>query len=166
VLIDRIVANFRKLRRELYGAPPNQVPIDPAHRPSPLLSIKPISREEIEIEDIARAAHEARVRAHRDHVYQQTLNELRRKLAALPRETSAQVDPAERKTQTALAAARQAVVVPILESKHWTTNKWGTSVGVGKSCPYDYLSGKRKLTDENRKALTEVLELKPEDLPD
>jgi hypothetical protein len=81
------------------------------------------------------------------------------------RETSPQVVPAEQKTQMALAAARQAVVMPILESKHWTTNKWGTSAGVGRSCPYDYLYGKRKLTDENRKALAEALELKPEDLP-
>jgi hypothetical protein len=63
------------------------------------------------------------------------------------------------------ASRRQAVVNPILNSRGWTTNKWGTLAGVGKSCPYDYLSGKRKLTDPNRKALADVLELKPEDLP-
>jgi hypothetical protein len=63
------------------------------------------------------------------------------------------------------ASRRQGVVKPILDSRGWTTNKWGTLAGVGRSCPYDYLSGKRKLTDPNRKALADVLGLKPEDLP-
>jgi hypothetical protein len=64
-----------------------------------------------------------------------------------------------------LAAARKAVVMPILDSRGWTINKWGTLAGVGRSCPYDYLSGKRKLTDANRKALADELGLKREDLP-
>jgi len=60
---------------------------------------------------------------------------------------------------------RRAVVVPILESKQWTVNKWGTEAGVGKNCAYDYLAGKRNLTKANRLALAQVLGLSAEDLP-
>ena len=44
-------------------------------------------------------------------------------------------------------------------------NKWGTQAGVGKNCAYEYLAGRRNLTNANRLALAEVLGLKTEDLP-
>jgi hypothetical protein len=60
---------------------------------------------------------------------------------------------------------RRAVVDPILKAKRWTVNKWGTQAGVGKNCPYEYLSGRRNLSDANLLALAQVLGLKAEDLP-
>lgn len=60
---------------------------------------------------------------------------------------------------------RRAVVDPILDAKGWTVNKWGTEAGVGKNCPYDYLSGKRNLSKANRLAMAQALGLKAEDLP-
>jgi hypothetical protein len=66
----------------------------------------------------------------------------------------------------AFRAARQTVVMPILASKGWTRCKWATKAGVSKNSVYDYLDGERKLSVANRRALAEVLELKPDDLPD
>jgi hypothetical protein len=37
---------------------------------------------------------------------------------------------------------------------------------VGKNSVYEYLDGRRTLSDENRRAMAEVLELNPLDLPD
>jgi len=64
------------------------------------------------------------------------------------------------------AAARQAVVMPILASKRWKRGRWATEAGVGKNSVYEYLDGRRTLTDDNRKAMAEVLGLKPTDLPE
>jgi hypothetical protein len=64
------------------------------------------------------------------------------------------------------AAARQAVVTPILASKRWTRGKWVTKAAVGKNSVYEYLDGRRTLTDENRKAMAEALGLEPTDLPE
>jgi hypothetical protein len=60
---------------------------------------------------------------------------------------------------------RWAVVGPILEAKGWTINKWGTKAGVGRNCAYEYLDGRRNLSNANRMALAQVLGLKAEDLP-
>jgi hypothetical protein len=60
---------------------------------------------------------------------------------------------------------RRAVVDPILKAKEWTVNKWGTQAGVGKNCAYEYLTGRRNLSNANRLALAQVLGLKAEDLP-
>jgi hypothetical protein len=69
-------------------------------------------------------------------------------------------------SQTVRATARNAVVLPILESKRWTRGKWATRAGVSKNSVYQYLEGKRALTDANRKAMAEVLELKFQELPE
>ena len=65
----------------------------------------------------------------------------------------------------ALAEQRRRVVAPILKDKRWTTSRWATQAGVSKNSAYEYLAGKRQLREENRKALAEVLDLKPEALP-
>jgi len=67
--------------------------------------------------------------------------------------------------QATLAADRQAVVLPILRKKGWSRGRWATTAGVSKNSVYEYLEGKRNLSDGNRLAMAEVLELKPEDLP-
>ena len=69
-------------------------------------------------------------------------------------------------SQASLAAGRQAVVIPILNKRRWKRGKWATVAGVGKNSVYEYLDGKRKLTDENRRAMAEAIGLKPEELPD
>jgi hypothetical protein len=61
---------------------------------------------------------------------------------------------------------RSALVTPILASKKWTRGRWATRAGVGKNSVYEYLTGKRNLSFENRQALAQVLGLKPEQLPD
>ncbi len=66
----------------------------------------------------------------------------------------------------ALAAARMAVVMPMLKTKRWTRGKWATAAGVGKNCIYEYLDGKRNPSDENRRAMAEALDLTPEQLPE
>jgi hypothetical protein len=63
------------------------------------------------------------------------------------------------------SAKRREVLLPILASKRWTRGKWATKAGVGKNCVYDYLSGKRNPGVENRRAMADVLGLRPEDLP-
>ena len=63
------------------------------------------------------------------------------------------------------AAERSAVFGPILAAKRWTRGKWVTKAAVGKNSVYDYLKGVRNLTDENRKAMAEVLGLRPDQLP-
>jgi hypothetical protein len=69
------------------------------------------------------------------------------------------------RTQAELAANRQAVVMPILNQKGWSRGKWATQAGVGKNCVYDYLAGKRRLSDPNRSAMADELGLAPQDLP-
>jgi hypothetical protein len=76
------------------------------------------------------------------------------------------LDGVDDEPRIATAAARKAVVMPILASKKWAPNKWATQAGVGKNSVYEYLNGKRKLTTPNRRALAEELGLKPEGLPD
>jgi plasmid maintenance system antidote protein VapI len=56
--------------------------------------------------------------------------------------------------------------MPILDRKRWKRGRWATEAGVGKNCVYDYLAGKRNLTDDNRDAMAEALGLKPEELPE
>ncbi|MGD0775069.1 MAG: hypothetical protein ABSC05_19815 [Candidatus Solibacter sp.] len=70
------------------------------------------------------------------------------------------------RTESAVAAKRQSVVMPILTQKRWTRGKWVTESGVGKNCVYEYLDGKRNPGYENRKAMADALELKVEELPD
>jgi DNA-binding Xre family transcriptional regulator len=65
------------------------------------------------------------------------------------------------------AARRQAVVNPILHQKRWKRGRLATAAGVGKNSVYEYLDGTRaKITDENRNAIAQALDLKPKDLPD
>ena len=73
---------------------------------------------------------------------------------------------AEESSQGVRAAARKAVVMPILASKRWKRGKWATKAGVGKNSVYEYLEGRRTLSDENRKAMAEALGLEPTDLPE
>lgn len=61
---------------------------------------------------------------------------------------------------------RGAVVMPILRSKSWKRCRWAARAGVSKNSVYDYLSGKRNLSVENRQALAEELGLKPDELPE
>jgi hypothetical protein len=72
----------------------------------------------------------------------------------------------EENRKSELATARQAIVMPILQSKKMTRCNWATKAGVGKNSVYDYLAGKRRLSYANRRALAEVLDLQPEGLPD
>ncbi len=60
---------------------------------------------------------------------------------------------------------RRAVVLPILASKSWKRSRWATKAGVGKNSVYEYLSGKRNLSVENRRAMAEELGLNAEELP-
>lgn len=69
-------------------------------------------------------------------------------------------------SQSALAARRQGVVMPILIKKRWSRGKWATKAAVGKNCVYEYLNGMRNPGYENRKAMADALEMKTEDLPD
>jgi hypothetical protein len=64
------------------------------------------------------------------------------------------------------SARRCTVILPILKAKRWTRSRWATQAGVGKNCVYEYLSGKRNLSVENREAMAEVLGLRPEELSD
>jgi hypothetical protein len=66
----------------------------------------------------------------------------------------------------ALSEARRAAVMPILKARHWSRGKWATKAGVGKNCVYEYLDGKRSPSEENRRAMADALDLKPEDLPE
>jgi hypothetical protein len=63
------------------------------------------------------------------------------------------------------AQERQAVVMPILQLKKWTRNKWASKAGVSKNCVYEYLEGRRQLSEENRTALAEELGIAIERLP-
>ena len=63
------------------------------------------------------------------------------------------------------ALERSLVVVPLLEARRWSTNRWATEAGVGKNCPYEYLAGTRDLTKANRRAMAEALGLGPDQLP-
>ncbi len=67
---------------------------------------------------------------------------------------------------TEKSAARCSVVMPILNRLKWTRSKWAAKAGVGKNSAYEYLDGSRNLSEENRRAMAEVLSLKPEQLPD
>jgi hypothetical protein len=68
--------------------------------------------------------------------------------------------------QAMRARLRQGVVMPILARKRWTRARWSTRAGVGKNSVYEYLSGKRNLTRENREAMAQAIGLKAEDLPE
>jgi hypothetical protein len=72
----------------------------------------------------------------------------------------------EQGAQASRAAARQAVVMPILKLKRWKRGKWATAAGVSKNSVYEYLDGKRNLSEDNRQAMADALGLKPENLPD
>lgn len=61
--------------------------------------------------------------------------------------------------------ARMASVMPILEAKKWTRGKLACRAGVSKNSVNEYLTGKRSLSPDNRRAIAEVLGSKPEDLP-
>ena len=63
------------------------------------------------------------------------------------------------------AHERSMVVIPLLEARRWSTNRWATEAGVGKNCPYEYLAGTRDLTEPNRRAMAEALGLGPDHLP-
>jgi hypothetical protein len=67
--------------------------------------------------------------------------------------------------QAERARVRQAVVMPILGKKNWTRSKWATQAGVSKNSVYEYLDGRRSLSDANRKPMAEVLDLNPKQLP-
>ncbi len=65
------------------------------------------------------------------------------------------------------SAIRQGVVNPILQRKRWKPGSLATKAGVGKNSVYQYLDGTRtKITDENRDAIAQALDLTPEQLPD
>ncbi len=69
--------------------------------------------------------------------------------------------------QVERAARRQAIVNPILQRKRWKPGRLGTEAGVSKNSVYQYLDGTRgKIKDENREAIAQALDLKPEQLPD
>ncbi len=74
--------------------------------------------------------------------------------------------PDEESYKRLRAETRQAVVMPILGQKRWTRCRWATKAGVGKNGVYEYLAGRRTLTDENRRAMAEALGLEPTDLPE
>jgi hypothetical protein len=63
------------------------------------------------------------------------------------------------------ARERSLVVLPLLEARKWSPNRWAKEAGVGKNCPYEYLAGSRDLTENNRRAMAEALGLTPEQLP-
>lgn len=64
------------------------------------------------------------------------------------------------------AARRQAVVMPILAQKGWSRGLLAAKAGLGKNSVYEYLDGTRaRITDDNRIAIADALELKPEQLP-
>lgn len=64
-------------------------------------------------------------------------------------------------------ARREAVVNPILQQRRWKPGRLATKAGVSKNSVYEYLDGTRvKIKDENREAIAQALDLKPEDLPD
>ena len=67
--------------------------------------------------------------------------------------------------QAERARIRQGVVMPILSKRRWKRGTWATEAGVGKNSVYQYLDGTRNLTPENRRAMAEMIDLKPEDLP-
>jgi hypothetical protein len=65
------------------------------------------------------------------------------------------------------AERRQAVVNPILAKKRWKAGRLVTESAVGKATVYGYLDGTRSWIDQNnRKAIAECLDLKPDELPD
>ena len=61
---------------------------------------------------------------------------------------------------------RKSIVMPILDQKGWKRGKLATEAGISPNSVYEYLDGKRHLSWENRKAIAEVLGLKPEQLPE
>jgi hypothetical protein len=76
-----------------------------------------------------------------------------------------QSGPGNSRAGEAKAAIRLSIVSPILAARNWTPNKWATEAGVGKNCSYEYLAGTRDLSEENRRAMAQVLGLAPEALP-
>jgi hypothetical protein len=68
-------------------------------------------------------------------------------------------------TQSALAAKRQSIVMPILKQKRWSRGKLVTEAGIGKNSVYEYLDGKRNPVYANRKAMADALGLTEDQLP-
>lgn len=65
------------------------------------------------------------------------------------------------------AARRQAVVVPIIKKKRWTRCRLAIEAGVGKNSVYEYLDGTRaRISDGNRKAIADALDIKEQELPE
>lgn len=80
---------------------------------------------------------------------------------------SEKADSDETEAVAERAARRRAVVNPILRKKHWKPGRLVTAAGVGKNSVYQYLDGTRaKITEENREAIAQALDLRPEQLPD
>jgi len=65
-----------------------------------------------------------------------------------------------------VAELRKERIDPILRDKGMSPSRWASKAGVDPSVVYDYLSGKSNPRPDSRKALAEVLELEPSDLPD
>ena len=78
----------------------------------------------------------------------------------VPQQSADKVDPALR------SKVRTERVLPLLQAKRWTRSKWASKAGVSKNCAYGYLEGERNLSIDNRRALAEVLDLEPDDLPE
>jgi hypothetical protein len=78
------------------------------------------------------------------------------------RKSAPEVSAHERRTVN-LKAAREQVVVPLLEELDWTPTTWASKAGVNASVTLDYLAGKSTLRRLSRIHLTTALEnaLKP-----
>ena len=138
--LDRLTKlSIRQLRRKFAAAPKRlRKPLDDA------------------LEDYSRRVKEIAARS-KEQIFRQ---ELDNKLVSNDSGQSMSPEQAER------SRIRKAVVMPILAKQRWTRGKWATQAGVGKNSVYEYLDGKRNLTPENRRAMAEVIDLKPEDLPE
>ena len=65
------------------------------------------------------------------------------------------------------AERRQVMLTPILERKRWTLGRLATEAAVSKNSVYEYFDGKRaKISQENRQAMADALEIPVEDLPE
>lgn len=74
--------------------------------------------------------------------------------------------PGRELNATERAARRMAIVGPVLEQRRWKPGRLVTEAGVSKGTLYGYLNGTRAwIAAENRKAIAEALDLKPEELP-
>jgi len=64
------------------------------------------------------------------------------------------------------AQRRRAFILPLLKEKGFSRSKWASEAGVDPSVVYDYLSGDSDPRPDSKKALAEVLGLKPSALPE